>query len=129
MRFAQENPSWGYDRIQGALANLGHEISDTSVANILKEHGIEPAPQRRRQTTWKTFLQAHWEVLAAIDFTTVEVWTKNGLITFYLFVAIAFGKNAWTGWFSLARTCCAGLYVPTSAIITARETTKGWRIG
>jgi transposase InsO family protein len=88
VRFAQENPTWGYDRIQGALANVGHEISDTSVANILKEHGIEPAPRRRRTTTWKTFLQAHWEVLAAVDFTTVEVWTKNGLITFYLLVVM-----------------------------------------
>jgi hypothetical protein len=88
VRFAQENPTWGYDRIQGALANVGHEISDTSVANILKEHGIEPAPQRRLQTTWKTFLQAHWQVLAAVDFTTVEVWTKNGLITFYLLVVM-----------------------------------------
>jgi len=58
------------------------------VANILKEHGIEPAPRRRRQTTWKTFLQAHWDVLAAVDFTTVEVWTKNGLITFYLLVVM-----------------------------------------
>src|SRR5712692_447122 len=86
VRFAQENPTWGYDRIQGALANVGHEISATSVANILKEHGIEPAPKRRRQTTWKTFLKAHWDVLAAVDFTTVEVWTKNGLITFYLLV-------------------------------------------
>src|SRR5262249_42859538 len=54
MRFAKENPRWGYDRIQGALANLGHEISDTSVANILKEHGIEPPPHRRRQSTWQT---------------------------------------------------------------------------
>src|SRR6267378_8381405 len=58
VRIAKENPTWGYDRIQGALANVGHEISDTSVANILKEHGIEPAPQRRRQTTWHTFLKA-----------------------------------------------------------------------
>jgi transposase InsO family protein len=81
---AKENPRWGYDRIQGALANLGHNISDTSVGNILKEHGIEPAPDRKRQTTWKTFLKAHWSVLPAIDFTTVEVWTKNGLVTFYL---------------------------------------------
>jgi transposase InsO family protein len=88
VRIAQENPTWGYDRIQGALANLGHEISDTSVANILKEHGVEPAPKRRRTTTWKTFLQAHWEVLAAVDFTTVEVWTKNGLMTFYLLVVM-----------------------------------------
>ena len=79
-----ENPSWGYDRIQGALANLGHEISDQTVGNILKEHGIEPAPERKRQTTWKTFIKAHWDVLGAIDFTTVEVWTKGGLVTYYL---------------------------------------------
>ena len=79
LRLATENPSWGYDRIQGALANLGHEISDTTVANILKEHGIEPAPERKRQTTWKTFLKAHWAVLAAVDFTTIEVWGKKGL--------------------------------------------------
>jgi hypothetical protein len=68
VRLAKENLRWGYDRIQGALANLGHQISDTTVGNILKDHGIEPAPDRKRQTTWKTFLQAHWEVLAAIDF-------------------------------------------------------------
>lgn len=49
---ARQNPTWGYDRIQGALANLGHEISDTTVGNILREHGIEPAPERKRQTTW-----------------------------------------------------------------------------
>ena len=74
----------GLPSYPGALANLGHQISDTTVGNILKDHGIEPAPDRKRQTTWKTFLQAHWEVLAAIDFTTVEVWTKNGLVTFYV---------------------------------------------
>ena len=84
LRMAKENPDWGYDRIQGALANLGHEISDQTVGNILKAHGIETAPERRRQTTWKTFLKAHWDVLGAIDFTTVEVWTKGGLVTFYL---------------------------------------------
>jgi transposase InsO family protein len=84
LRFAKENPTWGYDRIQGTLANVGYHISDTTVGNILKAHGIEPAPDRKRQTTWKTFLKAHWDVLAAIDFTTVEVWTKGGLVTFYL---------------------------------------------
>jgi HTH-like domain len=84
LRMARENPTWGYDRIQGALANLGHETSDTTVGNILKAHGIEPVPQRKRQSTWKTFLKAHWDVLAAIDFTTIEVWTKGGLVTFYL---------------------------------------------
>jgi hypothetical protein len=81
LRLAKENPRWGYDHIQGALANLGHSVSDTTVGNILREHGIEPAPQRQRKTTWKTFLKAHWDVLAAIDFTTVEVWTIKGLVT------------------------------------------------
>ena len=84
LRLARENRSWGYDRIVGALANLGHQISDQTVGNLLKAHGIEPAPQRKRQTTWKTFIQSHWDVLGAIDFTTIEVWTKGGLVTYYL---------------------------------------------
>ena len=84
LRFATENPTWGYDRIQSALANVGYHISDTTVGNVLKAHGIEPAPNRERKTTWATFLKAHWDVLAAIDFTTIEVWTKGGLVTFYL---------------------------------------------
>jgi transposase len=84
LRIARENASWGYDRIQGALANLGYRISDTTIGNILKEHGMEPAPRRNSQTTWHEFLKSHWDVLAAIDFTTVEVWTKSGLVTFYL---------------------------------------------
>jgi transposase len=88
VRLARENPTWGYDRIQGALANLGHEISDTTVANILKEHGIEPAPRRRRRPSWRTFIKSHWDVLAAIDFTTIEVWSSSGLITYYLLFAM-----------------------------------------
>jgi len=84
LRIARESPTWGYERIQGALSNLGHDISTTTVANILKSHGIEPAPDRRRRSTWTSFLQAHWDVLASVDFTTVEVWTKSGLVTCYL---------------------------------------------
>jgi transposase InsO family protein len=84
LRFAKENPSWGFDRIQGALANVGYSISDTTVGNVLKQHGVPPAPHRKRQTTWTTFIKSHWDVLGAIDFTTVEVWTKSGLVTFYL---------------------------------------------
>ena len=68
----------------GALANVGHDIASSTVANILKAHGIEPAPDRKRTTTWQTFLKAHWDCLAAIDFTTVEVWTRGGLATYYL---------------------------------------------
>jgi hypothetical protein len=63
VRFAKENPTWGYDRIQGALSNVGYVISDSTVANILKQNGIEPGPERQRTTSWSTFLKAHWDVL------------------------------------------------------------------
>ena len=88
LKFARENPTWGYDRIQGALANLGFDVSDQTVGNILKTNGIEPAPERKRQTTWGTFLKAHWESLAAIDFTTTEIWTIQGLVTMFVLVVM-----------------------------------------
>ncbi len=84
LKLAKENPRWGYIRIQGALQNLGKTISDTAVANILKEHGIDPAPDRKRQSSWRSFLNTHWDVLASVDFTTIGIWTKKGLITYYL---------------------------------------------
>jgi len=77
LQMARENPSWGYDRIAGAVQNFGHGISDQSVGKILKEHGIEPAPTRDRKTSSSIFLKAHWDVLATIDFTTIEVWTST----------------------------------------------------
>jgi transposase InsO family protein len=81
---ARENVSWGYDRIQGALANLGHIIAPNTVKNILKRRGIEPAPEREKHTSWTTFLKAHWEVMAATDFFTVEISTPRGLVTHYV---------------------------------------------
>ncbi|TWT66243.1 Integrase core domain protein [Posidoniimonas polymericola] len=88
LKIAKENRSWGYHRIQGALANLCHEVSDSTVANVLKAHGLEPAPLRKKRTPWKEFLKAHWDQLAAVDFTSVEVWTPRGLLTFYLLFVI-----------------------------------------
>ena len=79
---AEENGGWGYRRIQGALSNLGHEIARTTIANILKRHGIEPAPERNRKTTWKEFLRRHWSQFVAPDFFTVGVWTCTGLKRF-----------------------------------------------
>ena len=73
VRMALENPRWGYTRIRGALANLTYKVSRSTIANILKEQGIEPAPERGRKMAWSTFLKAHWESLAAVDFFTVEV--------------------------------------------------------
>ena len=84
LRMARENPPWGYDRIEGELANLGHQVSDGTVGNILRAHGIEPAPKRKHETTWKQFIQSHWECLGSIDFTTIEVWTMGGLVTYYV---------------------------------------------
>ncbi len=77
IRFARENRSWGYDRIAGALANLGYRVSDQTVGNILKRHGIAPAPERRKTTMWKEFIRSHMDVLEATDFVTAQVWTKD----------------------------------------------------
>ena len=81
---AKENPSWGYDRIVGAIANLGHKLSDQTVGNILRRHDILPAPKRKHTTGWKDFIRAHLDVLAGTDFFTVEVVTLKGLITYYV---------------------------------------------
>ena len=82
VRLAEENRDWGYRRIQGALSNLGHQIARSTIADILERHGIEPAPERRGKTTWKEFLERHWELIVAADFFTVEVWTRKGLQRF-----------------------------------------------
>jgi putative transposase len=93
VRMAQENRSWGYDRIVGALANLGYTISDQSVGNILKRHGIPPAPERKTTTTWKEFIRMHLDVLVATDFFTAEVWTLGGLVTYYVLFFIHLGRR------------------------------------
>jgi hypothetical protein len=84
VKMARENSGWGYDRIAGALANLGHTVSDQTVGNVLKRHGIAPAPKRSQNTTWREFIQSHLAVLAGIDFFTVEVLTWRGLVTYYV---------------------------------------------
>jgi putative transposase len=84
VRMAKENRSWGYDRIAGALANLGHEVSDQTVGNVLRRRGILPAPERKRTTTWAEFIRVHLAVLAGTDFFTVEVLTIRGLVTYYV---------------------------------------------
>ena len=68
VRIARENSGWGYDRIVGALANLGHPVSDQTVGNILCRYGIAPAPKRSQKTTWRDFIAADLTVLAGTDF-------------------------------------------------------------
>jgi len=93
VRIAQENRSWGYDRIVGALANLGLTVSDQTVGNVLKRHGIAPAPERKTTTTWKEFIRTHMDVLVATDFFTAEVWTLGGLVTYYILFFIHLGSR------------------------------------
>jgi Homeodomain-like domain/Integrase core domain len=98
VRFARENPSWGYDRIVGALANLGHQLSDQTVGNILRRHDIPPAPNRSRTTTWKEFIRRHMDVLVGTDFFTVEVLSWRGLVTYYiLFFLELESRRVWIG--------------------------------
>ena len=84
VRLAHENPGFGYDRMVGALANLGFTLSDATVGNILKRNGLEPARERLKKTTWQPFIRAHLDVLVATDFFTTEVWTAAGLVTMYV---------------------------------------------
>lgn len=72
VRMAEENRAWGYRRIQGALSNLGHILAYNTIANILKGHGTEPAPERNRRTTWKEFLERHWQQIVVSDFFTLH---------------------------------------------------------
>jgi putative transposase len=93
VRIARENRSWGYDRIVGALANLGYTVSAQTVGNILERHGLPPAPERKTTTTWKEFIRTHLDVLVATDFFTTEVWTLGGLVTYYVLFFIHLGSR------------------------------------
>ena len=93
VRFAKENRDWGYDRIVGALANVGHKVSDQTVGNILKRHGIPPATERKKTTTWREFIRSHMDVLDATDFFTTEVWTARGLVTYYVLFFMQVGTR------------------------------------
>jgi transposase InsO family protein len=93
VRMAQERRSWGYDRIVGALANLGLTVSAQTVGNVLKRHGIPPAPERKATTTWKEFIRTHMDVLVVTDFFTAEVWTLGGLVTYDILFFIHLGSR------------------------------------
>jgi transposase len=93
VRMAQENRSWGYDRIAGALQHLGYTISDQTVGNILKRHGIPPAPERQKTTTWKELIRTHMDVLVATDFFTTEVWALGGLVTYCILFFLRLGSR------------------------------------
>ncbi|MGW3044477.1 hypothetical protein ACWC9T_31540 [Kitasatospora sp. NPDC001159] len=84
LRLASENSSWGYRRIHGELAALGIKVAASSVWEILKEHGIPPAPERQ-STTWADFLRSQAEALLACDLFETRTLTGGRL---YVFAAI-----------------------------------------
>jgi hypothetical protein len=91
VRTARENRSWGYDRIVGALANLGYTISDQTIDTILNRHSILPAPKRKKTVTWREFIRMHMDVLRATNFFTSEMWSRLGLLisSFLCFIYFA----------------------------------------
>ena len=93
VKMANENPSWGYTRIRDALFNLGITVDRNTVKRILSDHGIEPAPERRSRTPWKSFLEAHWDALYALDFFTVEVLTLAGIIRYHVLFVIGLKRR------------------------------------
>lgn len=86
LQMAEENPEWGYTRIQGALRNLGYAVGRSTIRRILEENGLEPAGNRKLD--WKTFLRAHWGCVAATDFLSVEVLTWSGLVRYFILFVI-----------------------------------------
>jgi transposase len=91
---ARQNPGWGYTKIRDALRGLKIEIGRTTVANLLAEAGIEPAPERNRKRTWKQFLKSHWETLYACDFFSVEVLGVFGTVRYMVFFVIEVKSRA-----------------------------------
>jgi len=85
VRMANENATWGSTRIRGGLQSLGHDVARHTIKAILRDHGIEPAPERGTKTPWKTCLAAHWDGLAAADVFSVEVLTMGGLVRYVVF--------------------------------------------
>jgi putative transposase len=84
LRLAAENPSWGYKRIHGEIAGLGYTLSPSTVWNILRRHGIDPAPRRAR-LTWREFLRQQATGIVECDFFTVDtLWLRRLYVFFFI---------------------------------------------
>jgi transposase InsO family protein len=87
VRLARENPSWGYRRIQGELVGLGIKLAASTVWSILKEAGIEPAPERLEQS-WTEFLHRQAASILECDFLTVDtLFRKRFYVLFFIELA------------------------------------------
>src|SRR5262245_54707206 len=93
VRMARENRSWGYDRIVGALANLGYTLCDQTVGHIRKRHGLPPAPERKKTVTWCEFVRFYLAMLRATDFFNSEVWSGLGRLITSLLCCLPFVRH------------------------------------
>lgn len=93
VQIARKNKTWGSRRIKGQLKYLGHNISHTTIDNVLKRNGDPCGPDRARETRWSEFLRSHWESLAAIDFFTTEIYTLSGLTRYMVLVSIHYATR------------------------------------
>ena len=94
IRLARENVGWGYTKIRDALRGFQIEIGRSTVASILTEAGIEPAPERIHKRTRKHFLRSHWETLYACDFFAVETLSMFGTVRVMVFFVIELRTRA-----------------------------------
>ncbi|MGO9291223.1 MAG: integrase core domain-containing protein, partial [Polyangia bacterium] len=95
VKMALENLNWGYTKIRDALrTGLKIEIGRTTVADILAEEGIVPAPEREKKRTWKQFLKMHWDTLYACDFFSVEALCLFGTVRYMVFFVIELKSRA-----------------------------------
>src|SRR5919202_5106580 len=118
LRFAEENPRWGYSRIHGELRKLGYTLSRSAVRDVLKRHRVPPAPERgRRGDSWRRFLAQHREQFLACDFFTVETLF---LKTVYVLFFIELGTR---------RVHLAGCTThPTAAWVTQQARQLSWQL-
>ena len=88
IRFKEENPRWGYQKITDQIVYLGHKISKSIVKNILIENGYDHEPDLTVRSTWHEFIKSHWDVLSACDFFTIELLVGRKLVRCTVFFVI-----------------------------------------
>ncbi len=118
LRLAQENPTWGYGKLEGELGKLGYAIGRSTIRDVLKRRRVPPAPEgSRRGSSWRTFLVHYKAEVVACDFFTVETaWLK----TLYVLFFIELGSR---------RVHVAGCTAnPTSAWVTQQARHMSWKI-